>query len=53
MMERQKDFEFYRKEYRFFSYDGYTMDEYDDQLIITYGFTIDHLACFHPQWTIP
>ena len=53
MMERQKDFEFYRKEYRFFSYDGYTMDAYDDQLIITYGFTIDHLACFHPQWSIP
>ena len=52
-MERQKDFEVYRNQHRFFSYDGYTMEKSDDRLIITYGFTIDHLSSFHPQWTIP
>ena len=52
-MDRYQDYLRLRKTYPCFIYDGYTKQIHDDKLCITYGFTIESLASFHPQWTIP
>ena len=48
MMDRYQDYLRLRKTYPCFIYDGYTKQIHDDKLCITYGFTIESLASFHP-----
>lgn len=52
-MDRSSDYIQYRRDYPCFTYDGYTKEFRDDNLVITYDFTIESLSSFHPQWTIP